>query len=94
MRAYKENFKDRYNESFYIMPAVIPSLKSYKETDINVDIYKKGSWTEDVPEHMKVRPIYRSGTLIEPRTIVLRASSKPLRKILIVKIKGTLLNFI
>lgn len=82
LRAYKENFKNRFNESFYSMPAVVPSLKSYKETDINVDIYKKGTWKVEVCEHVKVRPTYRSGTLIEPRTIVLKASSKPLRKIL------------
>jgi len=80
LRAYKENFKKRFNESFGPMPAVVPSLKSYKETDIHVDIYKKNSWAIEASEQVKVRPHYRSGTLIEPKTIVLKASSKPLKK--------------
>lgn len=80
LRAYKESFKKRYNESIGSMPAVVPSLKSYKETDIHVDIYKKNSWAVEASEQVKVRPAYRSGTLIEPKTIVLKASSKPLQK--------------
>jgi hypothetical protein len=45
-----------------------------------VDIYKKNSWAIEASEQVKVRPHYRSGTLIEPKTIVLKASSKPLKK--------------
>jgi outer membrane usher protein len=80
LRAYKESFKNRYNESLGSMPAVVPSLRSYKETDIHVDIYKKNSWNIEASEQVKVRPTYRSGTLIEPKTIVLKASSKPLKR--------------
>lgn len=80
LRAYKESFKNRYNESIGSMPAVVPSLRSYKETDIHVDIYKKNSWNIEASEQVKVRPSYRSGTLIEPKTIVLKASSKPLKR--------------
>ncbi|MFZ4772632.1 MAG: hypothetical protein ACOYK9_01405 [Chlamydiia bacterium] len=76
LRAYKENFKKRYNETLFSMPAVVPSLKSYKETDIHVDVYKKGSWDVEQSEHVKVRPGYRSGTCIQPKKVILRTSSK------------------
>lgn len=80
IRAYKESFKKRYNESLGTMPAVVPSLKSYKETDIHVDVYKKKSWDIAGSDHVKVKPNYKSGTLIRPKTVVLKGSTKPLKR--------------
>ncbi len=76
LRAYKESFKKRYNETLWFMPAVVPSLKSYKETDLHMDVYKKGSWDIEESDHVKVRPSYRSGICIHPKKVVLKTSSR------------------
>lgn len=81
LRAYREQLSTRYNDSLGTMAAVVPTLKSYKEMDIGVDIYPKESWTPMMKTQLfKVRPHYKSGTVVKPKLTLPNKTNRSLKK--------------